>query len=475
MATPPDLAHIHHAELLSTTPEESLRFFVDILGMRSRRGRPSAYLRGWGDYGRYSLKLTESARTGIGHLAFRAWNQEALDRVARAVEAAGRGQGWSAGDHGHGPAYRFTDPDGHVFEILYEADRYDAPPELAPSLKNQPQRYTGRGVAVKRLDHVNLLAADVRGAREFATDVLGYRLYERVELDDGPRRALDESLDHGARAHLHPRPLRRRRPAAPSRSGSTRARNACARPTSSSTTTSTSRAAPSKHTIAQGFFLYAYEPPGTGSRSRRAAGVYDPDEPTVVGRRPSAKGQAWGVKTIEAFHTYGRRPSSAEGVRPESSRRGAWRSVDDPRLDAQLEQEASRPPSRRPPRGVPVAPSSSRSRRGRPITAATCSSSHSACPAAAAAVWLDRGRGGESFMKTERRSLSPRRPPAVADTTSTGMPRARSVRRTYRRSRRTRARVSCRPRAGTGPSSATSAKPRARRAPQATFERGRPC
>jgi hypothetical protein len=78
-------------------------------------------------------------------------------------------------------------------------------------------------------------------------------------------------------------------------------------------------------------------------------------------------------------------------------------------------------------------------------------------------------------MKTERRSLSPRRPPAVADTTSTGMPRARSVRRTYRRSRRTRARVSCRPRAGTGPSSATSAKPRARRAPQATFERGRPC
>ena len=33
MATPPDLAHIHHAELLSTTPEESLRFFVDILGM----------------------------------------------------------------------------------------------------------------------------------------------------------------------------------------------------------------------------------------------------------------------------------------------------------------------------------------------------------------------------------------------------------------------------------------------------------
>ena len=72
-----------------------------------------------------------------------------------------------------------------MFELLYEADRYEPPPELAPSLKNQPQRYVGRGAAVKRLDHVNLLAADVRAAREFAVDVLGYRLYERVELDDG--------------------------------------------------------------------------------------------------------------------------------------------------------------------------------------------------------------------------------------------------------------------------------------------------
>ncbi len=33
MALPPDLAHIHHVELLTTRPEESLRFFVDILGL----------------------------------------------------------------------------------------------------------------------------------------------------------------------------------------------------------------------------------------------------------------------------------------------------------------------------------------------------------------------------------------------------------------------------------------------------------
>ena len=86
MAAPPELAHIHHAELLSTRPEESLRFFVDVLGMEvDARSGQSVYLRGWGDYGRYSLKLTEAAETGLGHLAIRAWNGEALDRVALAI------------------------------------------------------------------------------------------------------------------------------------------------------------------------------------------------------------------------------------------------------------------------------------------------------------------------------------------------------------------------------------------------------
>ena len=38
-----DVAHIAHAELLTPTPEESLRFFVDLLGMEeeAREGAPS--------------------------------------------------------------------------------------------------------------------------------------------------------------------------------------------------------------------------------------------------------------------------------------------------------------------------------------------------------------------------------------------------------------------------------------------------
>jgi len=80
-----DIARIGHAELLTPKPEESLRFFVDVLGMEveAREGQ-SVYLRGWGDYLRYSLKLTESSRAGIGHVALRAWPRLSLHRPRRA-------------------------------------------------------------------------------------------------------------------------------------------------------------------------------------------------------------------------------------------------------------------------------------------------------------------------------------------------------------------------------------------------------
>src|ERR1700749_1992438 len=143
-----DLAHIGHAELLTPYPEESLRFFVELFGMEveAREGQ-SVYLRGWGDYQRYRWKLTEAELPGLGHMALRAWSPEALDRRVQAIAATGLGLGWIDGDVGHGPAYRFTDPDGHAFEIYFETERYEPPDHLRPALKNVPQRNVGRGAA----------------------------------------------------------------------------------------------------------------------------------------------------------------------------------------------------------------------------------------------------------------------------------------------------------------------------------------
>jgi len=314
-----DVAHLGPVELLTPRAEESLRFFVDVLGMEiEARDGGSVFLRGFADYQPYSLKLTESETSGMAWLGLRTKSPAALERRVAAAEASGLGEGWSERERALGPCYRVRDPDGHAFELYYESERYEPPPHLVPSLKNQPQRYVGRGAAVKRLDHVNVLAADVRASRVFATDVLDYRLYERVQLDDGSEAGawlsatiaaheLIYTADaYGARGRLHHVAFW------------VDTREECLRAADLFLEHEVEiEAAPSKHAIAQGFFLYGIEPGGnrievtTGGRF-----VYDPDPEPVVWTEAERKlGQAWRVHTVESFHTYGTPPVGPDAER----------------------------------------------------------------------------------------------------------------------------------------------------------------
>ena len=181
----PLASHLAHVELLTPNPEGSLWFFHDVLGLEVvETDGQSAYLRGWGDLYHHSLKLTESPRAGLGHMGWRAIDEDAVQTVAATIEAAGRGTGWIDGDRGHGAAYCFTTPDGHAAEILWDVDWYEAPPELASPMPGRPQRYVGRGAAVRRIDHVTLLASEVPPQREFMQEHLGFRHREGVFSDD---------------------------------------------------------------------------------------------------------------------------------------------------------------------------------------------------------------------------------------------------------------------------------------------------
>jgi catechol 2,3-dioxygenase len=163
-----DLAHLAHVELLTPKPDESLRFFVDVMGMtESGRRGSSVYLRGWDDYEHHTLKLTAADVAGMGHFAYRATSPEALQRRVATIERSGRGSGWTEGDLGHGPAYAFTTPDGHAMELYYETEWYSPPPELQPSLKNQAQRFPARGM--KRFCNVTLPLSLLFGIRRLAT------------------------------------------------------------------------------------------------------------------------------------------------------------------------------------------------------------------------------------------------------------------------------------------------------------------
>src|SRR3978361_582066 len=94
-----DLAHLGHMELLTPKPDESLKFFVDVMGMTiSGRKGESVYLRGWDDYERTSLKLTASKTSGMEHMALRARSPQPLQRRLDAL----KGPEFGSGRDGHG-------------------------------------------------------------------------------------------------------------------------------------------------------------------------------------------------------------------------------------------------------------------------------------------------------------------------------------------------------------------------------------
>ncbi|WP_417846070.1 catechol 2,3-dioxygenase [Thalassospira povalilytica] len=308
-----DVAHLGHVELLTNKFEESLDFFVNVYGLtESGRDENSVYLRAWDDYEFHSLKLTKSDTTGVGHIGYRASSEAALMRRVKVIEEIGCGIGWVDGDMGHGRAYRFTDPDGHVFELYYDTVKYQAPESEKPALKNIAQRYHGRGVAVRRIDHLNLLATNVEAIRDFMQKALGSRVTEQIMLDSGVlagcwftvnNKTYDIAYTKDAtgtpgRFHHVTYALDQREDVL--RAADIFLENNVFIETG-----------PHKHAVQGTFFLYVYEPAGNRVEVCNAGArlILQPDWETVTWTESDRKkGQAWGLKTIPSFHTHGTPP-----------------------------------------------------------------------------------------------------------------------------------------------------------------------
>jgi len=306
-----DIAHLGHVELLTPKPEASLAFFTSVVGLHeSARSGDSVYLRAWGDYERHTLKLTAHATSGLGHVGFRVRDEETLQRFVVLLESHHIPGGWVE-DALHGPAYRCDTPDGHHVELYWETQRFEASAEVSTAFKNLPQRYVAKGIAPRRLDHLNVLARDVTATRRFFHERLGLRLTEQIVFNDGSEMgawlaATHKSYDvaitrdrSGARGRLHHLTY-----AMDSREDVLRAADILRDADVPIET------GPHKHTIGQTFFLYCYEP--GGNRFEIGAGGYmilAPDwVPVVWTEAERAKGQAWGLQTVSTFHTHGTPP-----------------------------------------------------------------------------------------------------------------------------------------------------------------------
>ncbi len=312
-----DIAHLGHVELLTPRPDESLRFFRDVMGMTvSGTQGDSVFLRGWDDYERYSLQLTASTTSGLGHAAFRTRSAQALERRVAALRAEGCEVTDVPTSFGHGQAFRFRDPDGHVFELYWDTEWYDAPDDRRAALKNQPERYPGRGVNVRRIDHFNCLAVDVRACRHFFERTLGFRCTERIELDSGEEAgmwltATNKSYDFAFTKEAHGVPGRFHHVtfALDSREAVLQAADTFLEAAVFIET------GPHKHAVQQTFFLYVYEPGGNRVEVAHAGArlVLAPDWKTITWTETERKkGQAWGLQTIRSFHTHGTPPLPGE-------------------------------------------------------------------------------------------------------------------------------------------------------------------
>ena len=173
-----------HAQLFTPDLDASVAFFTDYLGLVvSGRHGDTVYLRTFDDYEHHSLVLTARERPGLGRLALRTSSEEALHRRIRAIEESGGTGTWAEDEPGLGKLYLTTDPDGHEHALYWEGEHYLAPEELRPALKNQPRAKPNRGGGVRRLDHVNFLAADGLANAEFQERVLGPRPAEQIRAD----------------------------------------------------------------------------------------------------------------------------------------------------------------------------------------------------------------------------------------------------------------------------------------------------
>jgi catechol 2,3-dioxygenase len=266
----------------------------------------------WDDYGRVSLVLVGGGRSGIGRTYLRAAGHGALQRRVAAISAAGLGEGWTQEVDAQGPTFLFHDHDGHPMGIYWERDWYVAPDDRRPALKNQAARFPGRGANVRRLDHVNYLSSHVAADIEVLETVLGGTRTEQIVADDGTPTAVwfsvtDKTYDlvttvdrTGSAGRLHHLAF-----ATDTREDILRAADVCLEAGIRIET------GPHKHAIQQTFFLYVLEPGGNRIELCNAGArlLLAPDWRVISwSAEERARGQAWGLKTIESFHTHGTPP-----------------------------------------------------------------------------------------------------------------------------------------------------------------------
>lgn len=177
-------SQLAHIEVLTTDLEGSVKFFTDLAGMDvTNREENSVYMRCWGDYFHHTLKLTQSDKSGMAALGWRADSPEALNEVVAHLEETGAGIGWVDADKGRGKAYRFKSPDGHIHEVFWDVVWLKETGERASIFADRYASNRRYGINPRRFDHVTYNTTNYAAEKEFWTK-LGLKNPDEVRITD---------------------------------------------------------------------------------------------------------------------------------------------------------------------------------------------------------------------------------------------------------------------------------------------------
>jgi catechol 2,3-dioxygenase len=182
------LSQMAHVELLSTNLDETVRFYTQMVGMdETARDETSVYLRAWGDYFLYTLKITQSDQKGLGVIGWRADSQEALEECVAKLEETGNGLGWVEADKGRGKAYRFVTTQGITHEVFWDVTWLRETGETGSVFADRYSSNRRKGACPRRFDHVTYLVAKGSYAfneKPFWGNTMGLKNPDEIRLED---------------------------------------------------------------------------------------------------------------------------------------------------------------------------------------------------------------------------------------------------------------------------------------------------
>ncbi|MEZ4847910.1 MAG: VOC family protein [Bacteroidia bacterium] len=180
------LSQMSHVELLSKNLEETVRFYTEMVGMdETAREGNSVYLRAWGDYFLYTLKITQSDTAGLGVMGWRADSSEALEECVAYLESTGAGMGWVEADKGRGKAYRFKSPGGLLHEVFWDVVWLRETGKRGSVFADRYASNRRKGACPRRYDHATYLVSkgSYSKEKEFWKG-MGLRNPDEIRIED---------------------------------------------------------------------------------------------------------------------------------------------------------------------------------------------------------------------------------------------------------------------------------------------------